>query len=90
MMFYQVGNVKKSVVAGKELNGTGTTMNGMRREMMRMSSPQADRSNQYASQDNDDFISSESDRQLLLIRYCFFLLLPLVLLHNISFYLFWQ
>ena len=62
--------MKKSVVAGKELNGMGTaTVNGMRREMMRMSSPhQADRSNQYASQENDDFISSESDRQLLLIR----------------------
>ncbi|RVW13987.1 Syntaxin-61 [Vitis vinifera] len=66
----QVSNVKKSVVAGKESNGMGTAnVNGMRREMMRMSNPhQADRSNQYGSQDNDDFISSESDRQLLLIR----------------------
>ncbi|KAG9142032.1 hypothetical protein Leryth_009370 [Lithospermum erythrorhizon] len=27
-----------------------------------------DRSNQYITQDNDDYISSESDRQLLLMR----------------------
>ncbi|XP_059655376.1 syntaxin-61 [Cornus florida] len=66
----QVGNVKKAVVTGKELNGTSTSnMNGMRRELMRMpNSHQSDRSNQYIAQDNDDFISSESDRQLLLIK----------------------
>lgn len=61
--------MKKEVVAGKEVNGSGTTsMNGMRRELMRMpNTHQTDRSNQY-SQDNDDFIQSESDRQLLLIK----------------------
>ncbi|KAL6971803.1 Syntaxin-61 [Sarracenia purpurea var. burkii] len=67
----QVGNVKKTVIAGKELDGTSTSnINGMRRELMRLpnSSHQFDRSNQYAVQNNDDLISSESDRQLLLIK----------------------
>ncbi|XP_059431001.1 syntaxin-61-like [Corylus avellana] len=66
----QVGAVKRAVEAGKELNGTGTaSMSGMRRELMRMpGSHQTDRSNHYAAQDNDDLISSESDRQLLLIK----------------------
>jgi SYP6 family syntaxin len=62
--------VKRAVEAGKELNGTGTTsMSGMRRELMRMpGSHQTDRSNHYTGQDNGDLISSESDRQLLLIK----------------------
>ncbi|GFP80090.1 syntaxin-61 [Phtheirospermum japonicum] len=66
----QVRNVKKSVVTGQELNGTSTTnFNGMRRELMRLPNPhQTDQPNQYRAQDNEDFISSESDRQLLLIR----------------------
>ncbi|XP_059443017.1 syntaxin-61-like [Corylus avellana] len=66
----QVGAVKRAVEAGKELNGTGTTsMSGMRRELMRMpGSHQTDRSNHYTGQGNDDLISSESDRQLLLIK----------------------
>jgi syntaxin 6 len=64
-----VGNVKKAVVAGKELNLSGTaSVNGMRRELMRMpDAQQTDKSNQY-TQDNDDFIQSESDRQMLLIK----------------------
>ncbi|XP_044472794.1 syntaxin-61-like isoform X2 [Mangifera indica] len=66
----QVGNVKKTVVVGLDLNGFGTTSaSGMRRELMRMpNNHQTDRSNQYAIQDNDDFIQSESDRQMLLIK----------------------
>ncbi|KAL6971046.1 Syntaxin-61, partial [Sarracenia purpurea var. burkii] len=67
----QVGNVKETVIAGKEVDGTSTSnINGMRRELMRLpnSSHQFDRSNQYAVQNNDDLISSESDRQLLLIK----------------------
>ncbi|GER33967.1 syntaxin 61 family protein [Striga asiatica] len=66
----QVKNVKKSVVNGQELNGTSTSnFNGMHRELMRLpNSHQPNQSNQYRAQDNDDFISSESDRQLLLIR----------------------
>ncbi|KAL4577862.1 hypothetical protein LXL04_013977 [Taraxacum kok-saghyz] len=58
----QVGNIKKAVT-GKESN-----FGGMRQELMRMpkSSQQQDR---YVSIDNnDDFISSESDTQMLLIR----------------------
>lgn len=66
----QVGNVKKAIVAGKESNGLSTSnVNGMRRELMRMpNSQQTDRSNHYVAQANDDLISSESDRQLLLIK----------------------
>ncbi|XP_021661200.2 syntaxin-61 isoform X2 [Hevea brasiliensis] len=64
----QVGNVKKAVVAGKEVNTNGTTsVNGMRRELIRLqNSHQKDKSNPYAQ--DDDFIQSESDRQLLLIK----------------------
>ncbi|KAK6914466.1 Syntaxin 6, N-terminal [Dillenia turbinata] len=66
----QVGNVKKSVVAGKELNGTANSnVNGIRRELMRLPDSQhTDRTSQFRAQDNDDFISSESDRQMLLIK----------------------
>ncbi|EYU30372.1 hypothetical protein ABFS83_12G048300 [Erythranthe nasuta] len=67
----QVKNVKKTAVIGNESNGTSTSnVNGMRRELMRVPNPhQTDKSNQYAAaQENDDYISSESDRQLLLIR----------------------
>lgn len=63
--------MNKSVITGRELNGTSTSnFNGMHRELMRLPNPhQSDQSSQYHAQDNGDFISSESDRQLLLIRY---------------------
>ncbi|XP_038690376.1 syntaxin-61-like isoform X2 [Tripterygium wilfordii] len=62
----QVGNMKKAVVAGEDSNGTrSVSVSGMRRELMRM--PNSHQNNQYA-QDDDDFIQSESDRQLLLIK----------------------
>ncbi|KAK8524502.1 hypothetical protein V6N13_015521 [Hibiscus sabdariffa] len=62
----QVGNVKKAVVAGKE---NGNTASAMHRELMRLpNSHQPDRSNLYSTEDNDDFIASESDRQMLLIK----------------------
>ncbi|XP_022720989.1 syntaxin-61-like isoform X2 [Durio zibethinus] len=62
----QVGNVKKAVVSGKE---NGNTPSAMRRELMRLpNSHQPDRSNQYSAEYNDDFIASESDRQMLLIK----------------------
>lgn len=66
----QVSNVKKAVAAGNDVNGTSTSnASGIRRELMKMpNSHQTDRSNQYIATDNDDFISSESDRQLLLIK----------------------
>ncbi|KAJ6738227.1 SYNTAXIN [Salix koriyanagi] len=65
----QAVSVKKAVVAGKELNLSGTaSVNGMRRELMRMpDTQQTGKSNQY-TQDNDNFIQSESDRQMLLIK----------------------
>ncbi|XP_027342400.1 syntaxin-61-like isoform X2 [Abrus precatorius] len=66
----QVGTMKKAAEAGK---GSSTinhaSVNGMRRELMKLpNSHQTNASNQYASQDNDDFIQSESDRQTLLIK----------------------
>ncbi|XVF40412.1 hypothetical protein PTKIN_Ptkin01aG0111700 [Pterospermum kingtungense] len=62
----QVGNVKKAVVAGKE---NGNSASATRRELMRLpNAHQPDRSNQYIADDNDDFIASESDRQMLLIK----------------------
>ncbi|KAL3844785.1 hypothetical protein ACJIZ3_002188 [Penstemon smallii] len=66
----QVRKVKKSIVNGEESNGTSTSnVNEMRRELMRLPNPhQTDKPNLYAAQDNDNFISSESDRQQLLIR----------------------
>lgn len=71
LVLHQIANVKRAVVAGKEQNAAGTTSaSGMRRELMRMpNSHQPDRSLQYSgARDNDDFISSESDRQTLLIK----------------------
>lgn len=65
----QVKNVKKSVVSGRDSNSTSISdFSGMRRELMRLPNPQEDTSNRYAARQHDDFISSESDTQLLLIR----------------------
>ncbi|XP_077232876.1 syntaxin-61-like [Tasmannia lanceolata] len=68
----QVGTVRKAVEAGKEqTNLVGANLNGMRKELMRVpidSSYLAGKSTQYVAHDNDDFISSESDRQMLLIK----------------------
>jgi syntaxin 6 len=59
--------VKKTVDAGK--SSSTTSINGMRRELMRLpDSYQPYTSNQSAANDNDDFIQSESDRQMLLIK----------------------
>ncbi|CAI9274134.1 unnamed protein product [Lactuca saligna] len=65
----QVGNIKKAVTVSSNFGGSG-----MRQELMRMpkSHHQQDkvgtRTGSYAAVDNDDFISSESDTQMLLIR----------------------
>ncbi|XP_062077747.1 syntaxin-61 isoform X1 [Humulus lupulus] len=66
----QVSTVKKALTRGKETNGTGTTSaNAMRRELMKLPHPfGTDRPDPYSANDNDDFIASESDRQLLLIK----------------------
>ncbi|XP_019107863.1 syntaxin-61 isoform X2 [Beta vulgaris subsp. vulgaris] len=61
----QVGTMKKKVSAGKELSYHDSHLELMR---LPMEHPhQTERSNQYGHH-NDDFISSESDRQLLLIK----------------------
>nr|XP_043632488.1 syntaxin-61 isoform X2 [Erigeron canadensis] len=65
----QVSNIKKAVT-GKDSNRSSTTnFGGMRHELMRMpkTHPQG-RSGTYVAKDNDDFITSESDTQMLLIR----------------------
>ncbi|CAN0896749.1 SYP61 [Linum grandiflorum] len=59
----QVGNVKRSVVAGRD-----GSMNGMRRELMRLQNSQQTVGSNHYDDNNDDFIQSESDRQLLLIK----------------------
>lgn len=62
--------MKKAVIVGKEINVSIASANGMRRELLRLpDSNQPNRSDQYVSRDNDDFIASESDRQMLLIKY---------------------
>ncbi|XP_042513576.1 syntaxin-61-like [Macadamia integrifolia] len=68
----QVGSVRKAVEAGKENNSSVTAgLSGMRQELMRLPDDhayQTGRSNYHMAHDTDDFISSESDRQLLLIK----------------------
>ncbi|KAG8079136.1 hypothetical protein GUJ93_ZPchr0007g5863 [Zizania palustris] len=54
----QVGAVRRAVEKGKSNSAFSA-----HQDLMGTS-----RSNQYSSQDNDDFIASESDRQLLLMR----------------------
>ncbi|XP_020589256.1 syntaxin-61-like [Phalaenopsis equestris] len=58
----QVATVRKAAEAGK---GKNISLNGTRQELVRIPN---DRSNDYITQDDEDFISSESDRQMLLIK----------------------
>lgn len=58
----QVATVRKAAEAGKEKS---ISLNGTQRELLRIPN---DRSNDYISQDDEDFITSESDRQMLLIK----------------------
>jgi hypothetical protein len=51
----QVGTVKRAIEKGKSNAATSKYQD-------------TSRTNHYSAQDNDDFISSESDRQLLLMR----------------------
>lgn len=66
----QVGNVKKEVVARMEMSGTTTSnASGMRGVLSRMpDSHDTDISNQYIAKENDDFVSSDSDTQFLLMK----------------------
>ncbi|CAH2034190.1 unnamed protein product [Thlaspi arvense] len=64
----QVRNVKTGVLAGKGGSGAGNASE-VRRELMRMpNSSEANRYHQYGGRDDDGFVQSESDRQMLLIR----------------------
>lgn len=64
--------MRKVVEGGKERsNSVSTGSNGIRKELMRLQNDRshpAGTSNQYDVQDDDDFISSETERQLLLIK----------------------
>ncbi|KAI3751134.1 hypothetical protein L2E82_22180 [Cichorium intybus] len=65
----QVVNIKKSVTGTDVTRRSSSTFSGMRQELMSLqSSRHQDRASHFIAKDNDDFISSESDRQLLLIR----------------------
>nr|CAD1834483.1 unnamed protein product [Ananas comosus var. bracteatus] len=64
----QVRTVRRNVEAGKEKSSLIT---GLRQDLTGLPcghDSQAGRSNHYGAEDNDDFFSSESDRQLLLIK----------------------
>ncbi|XP_010549364.1 PREDICTED: syntaxin-61-like [Tarenaya hassleriana] len=64
----QVGSAKKTVLAGKGSNGVAGAKE-MRRELMRMpNSSETERYDQFAARNDDDFVQSQSDRQLLLIK----------------------
>ncbi|CAN7133593.1 unnamed protein product [Brassica rapa subsp. narinosa] len=64
----QVRNVKTGVLAGKGSAGAGNSSE-VRRELMRMpNSNEASRYDQYGGRDDDGFVQSESDRQMLLIK----------------------
>ncbi|CAN6985519.1 unnamed protein product [Brassica oleracea var. botrytis] len=64
----QVRNVKTGVLAGKGSAGAGNASE-VRRELMRMpNSSGASRYDQYGGRDDDGFVHSESDRQMLLIK----------------------
>ncbi|KAL5125841.1 Syntaxin-61 [Glycine soja] len=66
LVHYQVSKAKRTVEAGKGSNNA--SLSGMHRKLMKLPSSHQTTSNQYAAQDNDDFIESESDRQMLLIK----------------------
>lgn len=64
--------MKSGVLAGKVSSGPGHA-NEVRRELMRMpNSTDANRYDQYGGRDDDGFVQSESDRQMLLIKYSSF------------------
>ncbi|XP_009113654.1 syntaxin-61 isoform X3 [Brassica rapa] len=64
----QVRNVKTGVLAGKGNAGVGNASE-VRLELMRMpNSSEANRYDQYGGRDDDGFVQSESDRQMLLIK----------------------
>lgn len=67
-----MGTIKRTIEdSGAKGSSVTPSLNGVRQELMRLPNdyvPMAGRSGYNKSQDDDDFISSESDRQLLLIK----------------------
>ncbi|XP_052874718.1 syntaxin-61-like isoform X2 [Gossypium arboreum] len=62
----QVADVKRTIGAGKENDNSASVI---RRELMRLpNSQQPDISDHYSAKNNDDFVASESDRQMLLLK----------------------
>lgn len=64
----QVSTTKKAAAAGGSNITNNASLNGMHRELMRLPNSHQAASDQYAARDNDDFIESESDRQMLLMK----------------------
>ncbi|MBA0800153.1 hypothetical protein Gohar_010605, partial [Gossypium harknessii] len=66
ILFDKVADVKRTVGAGKENDNSASAI---RRELMRLpNSQQPDISDHYSAKSNDDFVASESDRQMLLLK----------------------
>lgn len=71
--------MKTGVLAGKSNTGAGNASE-VRRELMRMpNSNEVNRYDQYGGRDDGGFVQSESDRQMLLIKYialfhCFYII----------------
>lgn len=60
---------KATTAVTTQSNSAGTNLYGMRQELMKLPNDRSHQAkSQYSTEDNDEFISSESDRQLLLIR----------------------
>ncbi|MBA0683855.1 hypothetical protein Goari_025482, partial [Gossypium aridum] len=66
LLYRDVADVKRTVGAGKENDNSASAI---RRELMRLpNSQQPDISDHYSAKSNDDFVASESDRQMLLLK----------------------
>lgn len=67
-----MGTIRRTLEeSGVKGSSVTPSLNGVRQELMRLPNDyasKAGRSGYNTSQDDDDFISSESDRQLLLIK----------------------
>ncbi|PPS16469.1 hypothetical protein GOBAR_AA04120 [Gossypium barbadense] len=66
ILFDKVADVKRTIGAGKENDNSASVIC---RELMRLpNSQQPDISDHYSAKNNDDFVASESDRQMLLLK----------------------
>ncbi|XP_039116508.1 syntaxin-61-like [Dioscorea cayenensis subsp. rotundata] len=66
----QVDTIRKTLEAGREKSSViGSSYNGGRRELMRLPNDSASQTGtSHPYHDNEEFITSESDRQMLLIK----------------------